>query len=112
MTFSGLLLTTLFTMIQLFAASQRAGSILSTVILFPMIMIGGSFFPFEMMPPGLAAIGQRTPNGWALQHLKAILAGTATLQSMAVAFVALSAMGAAAFLISSWRIRRGFAQGV
>ena len=111
-TFSGLLLTTLFTMIQLFAASQRAGSILSTVILFPIIMIGGSFFPFEMMPPGLAAIGQRTPNGWALQHLKAILAGTATLQSMAVAFVALSAMGAAAFLISSWRIRRGFAQGV
>ena len=112
MAFSALLLTAVFTVIQLLATSQRGGSILTNMILFPMIMVGGNFFPFEVMPEWLANIGRRTPNGWALEQLKAILNGSASAQSIGVAFLALSAIGGVAFLFGTWRIRRGFAQGV
>ncbi|MFQ5527064.1 MAG: ABC transporter permease [Thermoanaerobaculia bacterium] len=107
--FSGLLLLVLFTLLQLFAPSQRAGSILSSLVLFPLIMIGGNFFPLELMPAWLAAIGRRTPNGWALEQLKAILAGAARPEALAAAFAGLAVTGALAFLLGSWRIRRGFA---
>ena len=108
--FTGLLLMTLFMLLQLFATSQRAGSLLSSVILFPLILVGGSFFPFELMPTWLAAIGRRTPNGWALEQLKAILADSATGPSVATAFVGLALVGGLAFLLAVWRIR-GFARG-
>jgi ABC-type Na+ efflux pump permease subunit len=108
--FSGVLLLSIFTLLQLISGSQRAGNILTSLVLFPLVMIGGSFFPFEAMPDWLAAAGRWTPNGWALLTLKDILNGTVTPTVLATAFAALGAMAAVMFVISSIRLRRGFAQ--
>ncbi len=105
---SGLVLLMLFTLPQLLAGSQKTGGLLSSVLLFPLMMVGGSFFPFEAMPAFLAAIGRRLPNGWALEQFKAILGGGATAAGVAPAAAALLA----ALLLTSWlagrRLRGGF----
>jgi ABC-type multidrug transport system permease subunit len=94
--------------LQSHASSERTASILATLVLFPLLMVGGSFFPFESMPAWLARIGRATPNGWALEQLKAILWGRAAVLPLARAFAALAAVGLVAFLLGARRLRRGF----
>jgi hypothetical protein len=42
------------------------------------------------MPAGLSAVGKRTPLGWMLEELKAILFGRATAPGLAAAFLVLA----------------------
>lgn len=106
--FAGTLFTLLLLLIQTFASSERVANILTTFVLFPLLMVGGSFFPFEAMPAWLARIGERTPNGWALVQLKDILWGRVHWSLLGMAFVVLSALGLAAFQVGIWRLRRAF----
>jgi ABC-type multidrug transport system permease subunit len=73
---SGALLLLLFMAVQVHATSARGGGVLTGAVIFPLAMLGGSFFPFEAMPDWLAAAGRWTPNGWALVELKRFLQGT------------------------------------
>ena len=82
---------------------------MTSFITFPLLMIGGSFFPFEIMPDWLASVGRWTPNGWALEQLKAILAGGVDMGGLSAAFIGLAVLGAVAFVLSSRSLRRGFA---
>jgi ABC-type multidrug transport system permease subunit len=107
---SGLALTVSMMLIQLFASSQRAGHLLTNTVVFPLTMIGGSFFPFEAMPAWMAAIGKRTPNGWALERFKAILLERATSGETALAFVVLAAATAVLFFLCQARLRGAFAR--
>ena len=108
---SGTALSLIMTVIQLFVSSQRAGGVVSMAIIFPLMMVGGSFFPFEAMPPWMAAIGKMTPNGWALVQLKQILFDQVEPASLALAFAGLVFVSVVLFWISAWRLRAGFAQG-
>ena len=105
---SGLALLMLFTLLQLFATSQKAGGLLSSLVLFPLMMVGGSFFPFEAMPGWLAAIGRKLPNGWAMEQFKAILGGGATASSLLPAAAGLLAALVLASLLAARRLRGGF----
>ncbi|MCH7548359.1 MAG: ABC transporter permease [Candidatus Krumholzibacteriota bacterium] len=107
---SGAFLIVLLTVIQLYATSERAAGILSMAIIFPLMMMGGSFFPFETMPPWMASIGKLTPNGWALAQLKNILFDQLTLRTLGITFVGLIVVGGALFLIGAQRLRGHFAQ--
>ncbi len=109
--FSGGVLTVMMMLIQLYASSQRTAGVLSMAIIFPLMMVGGSFFPFEAMPPAMAAVGRLTPNGWALDQLKAILLGRMELGTLARVFAGLLVAGAVLFLWSARRMRTGFARG-
>ncbi len=60
----GAMLTALMLLLQVFASSHRGASILTFAVVMPLMMIGGSMFPFEFMPHWMAAIGRLTPNGW------------------------------------------------
>ncbi len=73
MILSGAVLTATMQVVQLWVSSQRAGSVVTNSLMFPLMMIGGSFFPFESMPTWMATVGSWTPNGWMLVQLKAIL---------------------------------------
>jgi ABC-type multidrug transport system permease subunit len=110
-TLSGTMFAAAMMTLQLFASSQRAGNIVSLAVVFPLMMAGGSFFPFETMPPWMAGIGKRTPNGWALQQLKEIVTGRAGAADLAVPVV----MAAAVIVVLLWtcsrRLKGGFAQG-
>ena len=78
------------------------------LIMFPLAMMGGSFFPFEAMPAWMAAIGRRTPNGWAVEQLKAILNGAIEPARLVAAFAGLLLVAALAFWIAVRRVRRAF----
>src|SRR5262245_4535486 len=69
---AGALFVLFLYILQMYASSQRAGNLLSTLVTMPLLMLGGSFFPFEAMPAGMAALGRHTPNGWALERFKEI----------------------------------------
>jgi ABC-type multidrug transport system permease subunit len=110
-TCTGAMLMALMMLIQLFARSQQAGNILTMILIFPLMMVGGSFFPFEAMPELWAAIGQYTPNGWALQQLKRIILRDFAMGEVAVGFLAMAAVITVLFFIGARRLRGGFAQG-
>ncbi len=108
---SGAALTAIFTWIQLLFSSQRAANIVVMAMIFPLMMLGGSFFPMEIMPDWMVTIATRTPNGWALVHLKAILLGNETngelimgLFAMLLAIILFTALGAR-------RLRARFGRG-
>jgi ABC-type multidrug transport system permease subunit len=104
--FAGMALFALLLLIQLFASSRRAGSLLYMIVVFPLIMLGGSFFPFEAMPAWMRAVGELTPNGVAVVQLKDILLARVDPAAFLRAVVALSVPALAAFLLSLWRLRR------
>lgn len=109
-TFSGLILLPLFMWVQVLASSEQAGNLTSTMLLFPMMMIGGSLFPFEAMPDWMVAVGQWTPNGMAMLEFKALLVGSAEPASLARSFGILAALGAVLFLLTIRRAGGSFLQ--
>lgn len=109
--FSGAFLLMLLFVLQLLSPTQRAGSVLAMVFIFPLMMLGGSFFPFDAMPDWMVAVGKRTPNGWALSRLTDLLRGELDMAGLATSFVALLAMGVALFLLAGARFRASFAKG-
>ena len=107
---SGIFMLFFFTTLQMMASSQRGGNMMTSAFLFPLVMIGGAFFPFEAMPDWMAAVGQYTPNGWALQRLKQIILQDFQIGSLLGGFLLMGVVVSAAFLVIAWRLRRGFAQ--
>jgi ABC-type multidrug transport system permease subunit len=99
--FAGSALHCIFLVLQLLASSRRGANILSNVVVFPMMMIGGAFFPFEAMPAWMRAVGAWTPNGQALVQFKTILAGTASVTQLATAALAIGVPAAILFVVSA-----------
>jgi hypothetical protein len=98
-------------LVQVHARTQRGGNLATSAVLFPLSMLGGSFFPFEVMPRWMAEIGRWTPNGWAMRELDVILAGESTLASFALGTAGATLAAAALFLVVSRRASRGFLRG-
>jgi len=101
MVFGGTAVYCYFLVLQFFASTRRGANVLGNVVLFPIMMVGGAFFPFEAMPPWMAALGQWTPNGQALARFKEILAGDLTPARLAVAALAIGLPAAVAFVLSA-----------
>ena len=107
---SGLFLVALMNTIQVFSPTERAGGVLTMALLFPLMMVGGSFFPFEAMGDTMAAIGRLTPNGWALEQLKSILFDRVEPAALAATAAGLFAVGGALFFLTVRRVRTRFVQ--
>ncbi len=103
-TVSGLLFLSLMQFMQLYASSQRAGAILATCLVFPLMILGGSMFPLERMPAWMAAVGRCTPNGWALELLKDILLGRSDPTDWSAGFAGMALLSVAASLLTVRRI--------
>lgn len=103
--FAGAALASGFTFIQMLASTQRGASLVSTMIVFPLMMIGGSFFPFEAMPSWMVAIGRWTPNGLGVQTLKTLLFGTPQPGAIALATLGIAVPAGLAFAASIRRAR-------
>ena len=97
MVLSGCVLSSMMLLIQLFASSRRTGAVLTNAMMFPLLMLGGSLFPLEVMPDWMAALGRWTPNGWMLEHLKGVLLNKAEPLALARAGLALIALFALLF---------------
>ncbi len=106
----GVMLTAMMLLLQVSASSRRGASFLTFAVVMPLMMVGGSMFPFEIMPRLLASIGRWTPNGWAVGHLKAILLGTEGLLALAAGFGLMAVFAAALFVPAGIRMHRVFAR--
>ena len=93
-------------LLQMLAADQRSGLVINQFVLFLLSMMGGTFFPFEMMPKWLASIGEYTPNGYAVSQFKLMTSGVTDSSGIAKCFLVLAAFVAAEFWLLSWRVRK------
>jgi ABC-type multidrug transport system permease subunit len=100
----------LLLLLQALATSRRGASVLGMLVIFPLLMLGGSFFPFEAMPEGLASIGRLTPNGVALVQLKHLLDGTAEARGLLLAAAVLFGTAIPLFALAVLRVRHKFVQ--
>ena len=96
----------LLVVIAVHASGQRAASVIGNLVVFPLALLGGSFFPFEMMPDWMAAIGRFTPNGWAITEFKALVAGSAHATDVMIGAAGMVAAGLLLFLLTLHRIRK------
>jgi ABC-type multidrug transport system permease subunit len=92
---SGLVMFSLMLFICLLMPNKKAASVVTSAMVFPMMMLGGSFFPFDAMPKWMAAIGQYLPNGYLLDKFNNWFIDDGALSVLyvpaliAVAFIAL-----------------------
>jgi ABC-type multidrug transport system permease subunit len=105
---SGAVLYLLMLLLQTTASNERAANLLANLFVMPLMMLGGTFFPFEAMPKQMAAIGRWTPNGWLLLEFKAILDGSIGAGRLAVDLGAVALLGALVFLVVARRLRVKF----
>jgi len=75
------------------AKTQKGATVLSSMAVMPLVMLGGSFFPLEAMPAGLRAIGEKTPNGLVGEQLKLILFDRGATPTMVVTLVVALVLG-------------------
>jgi ABC-2 type transport system permease protein len=109
--FAGTALLAFFLFLQTLGSSSRTANLLTMMVLFPMVMIGGSLFPLEVMPAWMAAIGGWTPNGFALVTLKGLLGGTADVAEFALAVLIIGLFGLASFALVIRRVGGSFVTG-
>jgi ABC-2 type transport system permease protein len=98
----------LLLLLNTFCPSYRSATTLSNLLVMALAMLGGCFFPFELMPSSLSRIGVWTPNGWAMLIFRSILAGQVNLAGFAAAFGAALGLAVMLFLITTWRLRWRF----
>jgi ABC-2 type transport system permease protein len=62
--------------VELLLANERTALVVANMIVIPLAMLGGSFFPVEIMPETFARVARAVPNGWMLLQFKSIVTGT------------------------------------
>ncbi len=92
-------------LIQMAASDQRSGVMLSSLLLFIFGMVGGMFFPFEMMPEWLASVGKFAPNGWMILRFKEMIHGPVAAGAVAGQFGAVAVLNVMAFAFVCRRLR-------
>ena len=107
--FSGASLYLLLLFVVMQAGTQRSANVLANLVVFPMSMLGGSFFPFDSMPAWMVRIGTKLPNGWAIVQFYDILDGTVKFKTLAAAAAGLLAIAVVAFALALRKLKRGFA---
>ena len=107
---SGVALFAWFGALQMLFSNRKTAGVVSTLLVFPLLMAGGSFFPLAVMPGWIAAIGRASPNGFMADRLTTEITA-ATTGGIDVASWAIVLAGAIAGLgICAWRLRTGFAR--
>ena len=64
---SGVVLWSMMLLITMILPSEKSANLVTQGMVFPLMMLGGSFFPFDAMPKWMVIIGEKLPNGYLLQ---------------------------------------------
>jgi len=99
-----------FAALQMLFPTQKAANLLTTVFLFPLMMMGGSFFPLAALPDWLASIGRMSPNGFVVDKLTDELTFAAAWTFDVKSWSIVAAMAISGLLLCSWRLKSGFAR--
>lgn len=102
----GVFLYALLTAVAIHAPSRKTASVLTTALVFPLLMAGGSFFPFEAMPAWLTAIGRWLPNGYVLSQFKEYLLGRSGGAELLAGLPLLALVTLPLLALCSWRLKQ------
>jgi len=108
--FGGVGLFAWFAALQMLFPNNRAANLVTTILLFPLMMAGGSFFPLAALPDWIAGIGRLSPNGFIVDRLSGELTAASAWSIDAESWLVLLAMTISGLAISTWRLRSGFAR--
>jgi hypothetical protein len=97
-----------FVLMHTVFANPRGATMLSNILIMSLGMVGGSFFPFEIMPEFLARIGRHLPNGWAIIQFNEILSGRIRPIQLMMDFSLMLVIAALLFILVVRRMRRNF----
>ena len=99
-----------FAAIQMLLPNNRAANLVTMILLFPLLMAGGSFFPLAALPEWIADIGRLAPNGFIVDRLSIELTSPTAWSIDARSWLILLAITAGGLLFSALRLRTGFAR--
>jgi ABC-type multidrug transport system permease subunit len=107
--FGGVGLFAWFAALQMLFPNRNAANLLTTILLFPLLMAGGSFFPLAALPDWIADIGRLSPNGFIADRLTGELTAPNAWSIDAQSWLTLFAITLSGLAVSAWRLRSGFA---
>lgn len=107
---SGVTLFAWFGALQMLFSNQKTASVFSMMLVFPLLMAGGSFFPMAVMPGWIAAIGRVAPNGFMAHSLTLEITAPAPWSIPLSSWLTLVVAAAIGLSICAWRLRAGFAR--
>ncbi len=90
-------------LIVAFAGSSYQSGTLSTLIITPTCMIGGCFWPVDVMPSIMRTLSNFTPQRWALKAVQTMQKG-GTLEDIAINLLVLLAFAAVLFAVSAYKL--------
>lgn len=106
----GLALFSWFAFLQMLFPNGKSADIVLTVLMFPLLMAGGSFFPAAALPDWLATIGRASPNGFAADRLTVELTAAGSWAFTVADWAILAAVALSGLALSAWRLSSGFAR--
>lgn len=106
----GVALFAWFAAIQMMFPSSRAANIMTMVLLFPLMMAGGSFFPLAALPGWIADLGRLVPNGFVVDRMSDELLSATAWSIDAISWLILIAIAVSGLALSALRLRTGFAR--
>jgi len=107
---SGVALFAWLSMLQMSFSTRRSANVISGMLLFPLLMAGGSFFPLSVLPGWIAVVGRASPNGFVTDKLTTEItaAGTWVIEPASWLIVIVAAV--VGLLACALRLRSGFAR--
>ncbi len=107
---SGVALFSWFAALQMLFSNQKTASIISSMLLFPLLMAGGSFFPLAILPGWIAAIGRASPNGFVAHRLTLEITAEGAWSIVLSDWFIVIGAAVAGLSICAWRLKTGFAR--
>lgn len=107
---SGIALFAWFGALQMLFSNQKTASVFSMMLVFPLLMAGGSFFPMAVMPGWIAAIGRVAPNGFMAHSLTLEITAPAPWSIPLSSWATVILAATVGLSICAWRLRTGFAR--
>jgi len=99
-----------FAALQMLFPNNQAANLVTTILLFPLMMAGGSFFPLAALPDWIAGIGRMSPNGFIVDRLSGELTAANAWSIDARSWLTLISVTVSGLALSTWRLRSGFAR--
>ena len=107
---SGVGLFAWFSALQPPMPTSKASNLLTSILVFPLLMMGGSFFPLDALPDWLASIGRMSPNGFMVDKLTTELTSASAWTFDVKGWAIIAVMAMSGLSICSWRLQTGFAR--
>ncbi len=107
---SGVGLFAWFAAMQMLFTNSKAANVVSLIVVFPLLMAGGSFFPLAALPDWIAAIGRLSPNGFVADRLTVEFTASSAWAIPAKDWLVAVAIALSGLVVSTWRLQTGFAR--